>query len=434
MRTLAELIQSVPRAKAVRPGVMVVPWVVCVLLALAIHYGIGIGVSTGVFNDYWANVVRRIGVFIIAAVSLNIVNGFTGQFSMGHAGFMAVGGYVAAAVTYYGSLYFHGSVGDEAFAIRGLLFMLTGIGLGGIVAAGLGYLVGLPSLRLRGDYLAIVTLGFGEIIRVMLELTGKQVYDAQEFHDAPIKTLLTFPFNGPAGFERIPNYASLFWVYLFVAITYVIAYRVKNSSSGRAFLSIREDEIAARAMGVDLTKYKVRAFVLAAFFGAIAGGLYAHTGVNPSPTDAGFQRSFEIIIFVVLGGLGSISGAALAAGLLTLLTEILRGPQSVYDSWLVWIVVAAVCLGAAGVLRQLRNRGWRVLLFAGCVPLVLLGFAFAAVKIKLWSDGRIDLADYRMILYALMLILVMLLRPNGLMGVHEIWDFFGKPKPKEVKA
>ena len=239
MRPLADLIHAVPRSRALRPGVMVLPWVGCLILALAIHFGIQAGVSAGIFNDYWSNVIRRIGVFIIAAVSLNIVNGFTGQFSMGHAGFMAVGGYVAAGVTYYGSLYFHGSVGDEAFAVRGVLFMLAGIGLGGIVAAGLGYLVGLPSLRLRGDYLAIVTLGFGEIIRVMLELTGKQVYDAEAFHAAPIKTLLSFPFNGPAGFERVPGYASLFWVYLFVAITCVIAYRVKKSSSGRAFLSIR---------------------------------------------------------------------------------------------------------------------------------------------------------------------------------------------------
>ena len=129
------------------------------------------------------------------------------------------------------------------------------------------------------------------------------------------------------------------------------------SSSGRAFLSIREDEIAARSMGINLTKYKVRAFVLAAFFGGVAGALYAHTGVNPSPTDAGFQRSFEIIIMVVLGGLGSISGSVLAAIILVAMPEALR-----------------------------------------------------------------DLQQYRLIVYALLLIAMMLLRPQGLLGVKEIWD------------
>jgi branched-chain amino acid transport system permease protein len=354
--SLAEHIDAVPGSRSFRPGLILGPWLVCLLVALAVHFG-----APYVVNDYWVNVLRRVGVFIIAAVSLNIVNGYAGQFSMGHAGFMALGGYIAAAVTYYGSLYFHGSVNAPEFFRQGVILMLVGLILGGLIAAFFGYLVGLPSLRLRGDYLAIVTLGFGEIIRVMLELTGTQIYDAKAFQDAPFKALLTLPVNGPIGFERVPGYASLFWIYLLVAATCVIAYRVKQSSAGRAFLSIREDEIAARAMGINLTKYKVRAFVLAAFFGGVAGGLLAHTGVNPSPTDAGFQRSFEIIIIVVLGGLGSISGSVLAAIILILLPEMLRG-----------------------------------------------------------------FAEYRLIVYALLLITMMLVRPQGLFGVREIWDFFGK--------
>ncbi len=356
MATLADTIAKVPASRAFRPGLMLGPWLVCGLVALAVHFG-----APYLVNEYWVNVLRRIGVFIIAAVSLNIVNGFTGQFSMGHAGFMALGGYITAATTYYGSLYFHGTVNDPAFFAQGVALMLAGLLLAGLVAAFFGYLVGLPSLRLRGDYLAIVTLGFGEIIRVMLELTGKQIYDAEAFREAPLKALATLPVNGPVGFERVPGYATLFWIYLFVAATTLIAYRVKQSSAGRAFLSIREDEIAARAMGVNLTKYKVRAFVLAAFFGGVAGGLLAHTGVNPSPTDAGFQRSFEIIIMVVLGGLGSISGSILAAIILVALPELLR-----------------------------------------------------------------DLAQYRLIIYALLLIGMMLLRPQGLFGVREVWDFFGR--------
>ncbi len=404
---LATAVAGVSRSRAFRPAVMVLPWIACVLVALAVHYA-----SPMVVNDYWVNVLRRVGVFIVAAVSLNIVNGFTGQFSMGHAGFMALGGYIAAGVTYYGSLYFHGSVNDAAFAAQGVTLMIVGLFLGATVAAGAGYLVGLPSLRLRGDYLAIVTLGFGEIIRVILELTGSQVNvnpatiktleelvagegavqrlimnptpeavsaaagadsavaerisgllassdveALREFWQAPLTTLAKVPLNGPTGFFGLPPYATLFWIFLFAAATCLVAYRVKNSSSGRAFLSIREDEIAARAMGIDLTKYKVRAFVLAAFFGGIAGGLMAHTGVNPAPTDAGFQRSFEIIIMVVLGGLGSISGSVLAAIILIIAPELLRSVQ-----------------------------------------------------------------EYRLVVYALLLIAMMLLRPQGLFGVREIWE------------
>ncbi len=371
MKPLAAYISEVPPSRAFRPVVMIVPWIACVAVALAVQYA-----APFVVNDYWVNVLRRMGVFIVAAVSLNIVNGYTGQFSMGHAGFMAIGAYIGAGVTYYGSLLIHGSTNDPAFYTHGVLLMLAGIGAAGCVAAGAGLLVGLPSLRLRGDYLAIVTLGFGEIIRVLLELTSTQLYDASEVTS---KALLKLPFNGPVGFERIPSYANLFWIYLFAAITCLVAYRVKMSSSGRAFLSIREDEIAARAMGINLTKYKVRAFVLAAFFGGIAGALYAHTGVNPSPTDAGFARSFEVIIMVVLGGLGSISGAVLAAIILVSLPEVLR-----------------------------------------------------------------ELQQYRLIVYALLLIGMMLLRPQGLFGVKEVWDLFRRkrrddshaapPKPEDTQS
>lgn len=355
MKSLSQHIADISPSRAFRPALMVVPWLACIAVALVVYF-----IAPLLVDDYWVNVLRRIGVFIVAAVSLNIVNGYTGQFSMGHAGFMAIGAYIGAAVTYYGSLLTHGSTNDPAFHTQGVLLMLAGIVAAGCVAAGAGLLVGLPSLRLRGDYLAIVTLGFGEIIRVLLELTSTQIYYADK---VTLGALLRLPLNGPVGFERIPGYASLFWIYLFVAITCLIAYRVKMSSSGRAFLSIREDEIAARAMGINLTKYKVRAFVLAAFFGGVAGALYAHTGVNPSPTDAGFARSFEIIIMVVLGGLGSISGSVLAAIILVALPEALR-----------------------------------------------------------------DLQQYRLIVYALLLITMMLVRPQGLFGVKEVWDFFRNPR------
>jgi branched-chain amino acid transport system permease protein len=356
MRTLSQHIAGVEPSKAFKPLAVFGPWLVCVLLALVVHYA-----APAVVDGYWVNVLRRMGVFVIAAVSLNIVNGITGQFSMGHAGFMAIGSYIGASTTYYGSMLLHGSVGDPGFYTQGVLLMLGGLVAGACAAAGAGYLVGLPSLRLRGDYLAIVTLGFGEIIRVLLELTQKQVDTADAVRANVFKAF--FSFNGPTGFYGTPSYATLFWIWLFVAITCVVAYRLKRSSSGRAFLSIREDEIAARAMGIDLTKYKVRAFVLAAAFGGVAGALYSHTGVNPSPTDAGFQRSFDIIIMVVLGGLGSISGSVLAAVILVLLPEALR-----------------------------------------------------------------DLQQYRLVLYAVLLIVMMLVRPQGLFGVKELWDLWGQKR------
>jgi len=340
------------------------PLLACLAVGLAVT---GLGAALG---DYPDNVLKQVGVFIIAAVSLNIVNGFTGQFSMGHAGFMAVGGYVAAGVSYYASLLYFGTAqAQDGLLTMGHVFMSLGVIVGACAAAGMGYLVGLPSLRLRGDYLAIVTLGFGEIVRVILQQTSPQVNAAdpaqlQALRDAPFSTLITLPFNGPLGFEAIPRYANNAWVWAVAAATCVVAYRVKTSSSGRAFLSIREDEIAARSMGINLTRYKVRAFVLAAFFAGVAGGLLAHIGVPLSPVDAGFQRSFEIIIMVVLGGLGSISGAVLAAVLLTVMPELLR-----------------------------------------------------------------DLQQYRLILYALLLILVMLLRPQGLFGVREIWDLWSAKRP-----
>lgn len=322
-------------------------------------------------NAYWADLLVTIGINVVLAVSLNIVNGFTGQFSMGHAGFLAVGGYVSGAITYYFSLLNWGATRAQGGVLSGMPIDTTGLALagggdalfpialvcGGLVAALLGFAVGLPSLRLKGDYLAIVTLGFGEIVRVLIQQTSPLVTKVDAARDAGLLKLST-SLGGALGFTGLPSYTSLFWAWLGAGLVILVAYRLKTSSPGRAFLSIREDEIAAEAMGVNTTKYKVWAFVIAAFFAGIAGGLSAHKlGVALGPVDAGFQRSFDIIIMVVLGGLGSISGAALAAVVVTLLPEYLR-----------------------------------------------------------------PVADYRMIIFALALVLMMILRPKGLLGVREVWD------------
>jgi branched-chain amino acid transport system permease protein len=331
------------------------------LVPLAIGMALALGVKlffdvSGL--DYYAKVSTDIGINVILAVSLNIVNGFTGQFSIGHAGLMAVGGYTSVALSYYVSFALWGDHSIHGgFLGAGEWLMVAGCLCGGLTAAAVGYVVGLPSLRLRGDYLAIVTLGFGEIVRVILQQTQPVLKEASEIRATPIPVLLTH-LGGALGFIGIPKYTNLFWVFTFVTITVVVAYRIKYSSTGRAFLSIREDEIAAESMGIDVSKYKVRAFVLAALFAGIAGGLFAHeSGAALNPREFGFQKSFDIVIMVVLGGMGSISGAALAAALLTILPEVLR-----------------------------------------------------------------EFSDYRMIVYALSLIVMMIVRPQGLFGVHEVWE------------
>ncbi|HEX8914353.1 MAG TPA: branched-chain amino acid ABC transporter permease, partial [Humisphaera sp.] len=218
------------------------------------------------------------GINIVLAVSLNIVNGYAGQFSIGHAGFMSLGGYLGAAAIYYGTyrLYgdfrFHGGWlsydgparnAPEVPVGTGELLFLAGCVVGGLAAAGAGWLVGLPSLRLRGDYLAIVTLGFGEIVRVVLEGTPAQIgprgLDAsavQRLDETPFPALL-WKVGGAQAFNGLPTYATTFWIFVWVAVTLVVAVRVKYSGYGRALLSIREDEVAARSVGVNITRYNV---------------------------------------------------------------------------------------------------------------------------------------------------------------------------------
>lgn len=309
-------------------------------------------------GPFYTKLLLDAGIAVVLAVSLNIVNGYTGQFSLGHAAFMAAGGYTAGAIVYYGSfLLWHSPALRPGLLDGGYALFAVACLAGGCVAALLGYLVGLPSLRLRGDYLAIVTLGFGEIVRVLLQRSGPVKLTLAEVEQASWGTLAT-SLGGALGFTGLPFYTNLFAVWTVATVALVVAYRLKYSSLGRAFLAIREDEIAAEAMGVPVARYKVRAFVIAAFFAGIAGGLFAHeVGVTLSPRELGFMKSIEIVIMVVLGGMGSISGAFAAAVTLSVLPEVLRG-----------------------------------------------------------------FADYRLIVYALLLISIMILRPQGLFGIYELWD------------
>lgn len=382
---------------------------------------------SGASGAFYAQMLLNIGIAIILAVSLNIVNGFTGQFSIGHAGFMLAGGYVAAAITYYGTVLlwgdkqFHGGIlswSEDFAAFDGPLLaggdalFLAGCLAGGCVAAIAGYLVGLPSLRLRGDYLAIVTLGFGEIVRVLFQNSNAQITRVAEIRQTPLWQLCG-AMGEALGMTGIQFYTSLFWVYLFVCVTLVVAFRLKQSSYGRALISIREDEIAAEAMGINITKYKVRAFVIAAFFAGIAGALYAHLLGSINAGELGFMKSFDIVIMVVLGGMGSISGVVLAAILLTILPEYLRDPSPL---WMYALALAALLL----IVR--RGRGVRAAAW-----LVGLGALLEVIRLAAqW--GGVDLAELRMVIYALTLIVMMIVRPAGLFGIHEIWELF-RPAP-----
>ncbi len=259
-----------------------------VFLLLAISAAIGVGLAAPSFNRYYMGIAIDCGINIILAVSLNLINGHTGQFSLGHAGFMAVGGYIAAKIT----------------LLYGAALFFPALLVGGVVAAIVGLAVGAPSLRLRGDYLAIVTLGFGEIIRV--------IFQTSEF------------FGAATGLTGIAKLTTFGWSWGFAAVTVYVVACLVNSTYGRGFIAVHDDEIAASAMGINPVRYKVTAFVIGAFFAGIAGGLYAHQKAVISPSGFDFVKSIEIVVMVILGGMGRTVGVIFAAIILTILPELLR--------------------------------------------------------------------------------------------------------------
>jgi branched-chain amino acid transport system permease protein len=274
------------------------------ILIAALLVCFGVNAFNGRMNAYYVDVALNVGIAIIMAVSLNLINGYTGQFSLGHAGFMAVGAYCAAAVSKFAgphllpSVKFLGETGSEAFVFFVALLA------GGIVAAIAGFVVGAPSLKLKGDYLAIVTLGFGEIISVI-------------FRNVPA-------LGGALGLTGIPSYTNLFWTYGTAVITIYVVLSMVHSTYGRGFIAVHDDEVAAQAMGINTTRYKIIAFVVGAFFAGVAGGLFGHSKMSITPTGFGFMLSIEYVVMVILGGMGNTGGVILAAILLTLLPEFLR--------------------------------------------------------------------------------------------------------------
>ena len=303
-------------------------------LALVLGFGLLYGLmSSGFISMQYQGIIITIGIYVLLAASLNLTTGVLGELVLGHAGFMSIGAYTAALFTLHMDL-----PGLVEFPLALLL----------------GVLIGIPALRLRGDYLAIVTLGFGEIIRVVIQN-------------------LSFT-GGGRGLYGIDEYTTFPWVFWIAALSVAVMYAMIGTRQGRAILSLRENEIAAEAVGVPGTRYKVLAFTISSFFAGVAGGLYAHYITVLDPATFDFNMSIEILVMVVLGGMGSFTGSVLAAVVLTLLPELLR-----------------------------------------------------------------DLADYRMLIYSVVLVLMMILRPQGLLGKREfslsrLWERLTAMLKKPVPA
>lgn len=293
------------------------------LAVLVIMYGfLMFLVYEGIIDNYILRIMKQIGIFVIAALGLNLILGFTGQFTMGHAAFMSIGAYGSAIMT-------------KNFNMPFPISLIVGVVLAAILSAIIGY----PILRLKGDYLAICTLGFGEIVKVVIQNVDY--------------------LGGARGISAIPTKTSFGIVFLGAALCFAILKNLINSSKGRAIMSVREDEIAAEAMGINSTKYKMISFIIGSSMAGLSGGLYAHFNTFIDPASFNFAKSTELITYVVLGGMGSLSGTVLGTAILIYLPEGLRGLGTV-------------------------------------------------------------MKDYRILIYAIMLVLMMIFRPQGILGTREI--------------
>ena len=308
------------------------------------------------FDSYVIRILNLCAIYIILGVSLNLINGFTGQFSLGHAGFMAIGAYSSAL------LYMSPELKEVNFFITPLIWPLSVIQIpfvfsliiAGLVSAGVGFLVGVPCLRLKGDYLAIVTFGFSEIIRVI-------------FNNLQNVT------NGPIGLKGLPIYTNLWWSFGIAILTVLVVKNLINSSYGRALKSIRENETAAEAMGVSLFFHKSLAFAIGAFFAGLGGALLGSFIMTIDPNTFSFLLTFQLIVIVIVGGLGSITGTVISAIIITVLMEVLRSveaPMNIFG------------LHLPGI------PGMRMLVFAILLMAVVLFFKKGLMGKKEWSwDG-----------------------------------------------
>ena len=310
--------------------------VLCVVYAIVL-----VLIQRGIISAYNLRIMREVGIFMIAAFGVNLILGFTGQLTMGHAAFMSIGAYFSAVMT-------------QNFHLPFVVSLIVGV----IAACIISALIGYPILRLKGDYLAICTLGFGEIVKVVIQNIDYV--------------------GGARGMTGLPVKSSLMTIFICVCLCFALLKNLMKSSKGRAIMSVREDDIAAEAMGINPTKYKMMAFIIGSGMAGLAGGLYAHFNTFIDPVTFNYAKSFDLITYVVFGGMGSISGTAIGTSVLVFLPEALRNLSSVFK-------------------------------------------------------------DNRVLVYAILLVAMMLVRPNGLLGTHEITvkgtvDFFKKLFGKKDNA
>lgn len=287
-------------------------------------------ISKQIINPYWQQIICYAGIMTISALGLNLIYGFTGQFSLGHAAFFGIGAYTSAFII-------------KSINFTNPLFLIFGIISGGILSALIAFLVGLPILRLRSDYLGIATLGFGIIVKVIFDNADKLL---------PV-------LGGSRGMVGIPTLTNFTWVFIIVILAIIILRNLINSAPGRALISLREDEIAAEAVGINTTKYKTLGFVIGCSYAGVAGAMYAHLYAFLHPQNFDFLKSIDVLLIVVLGGMASISGSVIAA--------------------VVWVLIL---------------EGLRVIL-----PEAIL--------------------DWRLVIYPLLLIIIMIFRPSGIFGGKE---------------
>lgn len=280
----------------------------------------------GILNRQFTSLIVPIGINIMLAVSLNLITGFLGELTLGHAGFMSIGAYTGALITLNLDLPM-----PAEFALALLM--------GGVAAAFFGFLIGVPVLRLRGDYLAIVTLAFGEIIKSVLNT-------------------LKFA-NGPKGLSKIPTYSdhkNYTLVFVLMVITILLVTNLVNSRDGRAIRAIRDNDIAAQSIGIKVSKYKIMAFVTSAFFAGVSGVLYAHNVSIIKPTTFDYNKSIEILVIVVLGGMGNIAGSVIAAIVLTVLPELLRGADNLRMLLYAVVLIAMMLFNSSNIKEGIMSN------------------------------------------------------------------------------
>jgi len=376
--------------------------VISIIVAVAACVILDMALSSVIKDAYYIRLVMLAGIYVTLSVSLNLINGITGQFSIGHAGFYMVGAYAAGLSS---NAFFD----KQPLAMPAYLIVSILIGAGAAAVAGL--IVGLPSLRLKGDYLAVVTLGFGEIIRIV--------------------TLNQEAWGGSYGYNVTNKYQSIALVFLLAIVCIAVCRNLLKSVHGLSFLAIREDEVAAQAMGVNLTRTKVTAFVVGAAFAGAAGALFAHDSGFINPDLFKMEVSFLILTMVVLGGTGSITGSVFAAMTLFIIPEMGRIIKfEVSQGMLVALLLAVGAMVWA--IRRTTNH------FHGAKPqkslryllsvLVPIGVGFGVGKVietyTILGDKIYKANDLRFVILALVLLVVMLIRPSGLFGHHEFsWDW-----------